>query len=241
MYVRQELLVPLRHFLGLPLSITLMGPEPPLHGLPVGPLMELRVELMQHPAPRNYPILVLPRDDADPSHGDSVELTNRAGFLFVPESSWLQPLLPLPGFPDPWVSLPWFLSLESSPHGWAWDLGPHPCLVHSAASDQLPDPNVGWSLLSRNQLAGRLLCTCFAIIRRPPRKQRPHSWELFGYFKLVVMSRNLSRGVFCFLACSSIWDLDMALRFLLSFTILISLFLSLPLVPHSHSFYFIWP
>lgn len=72
---------------------------------PVGPLMELRVELLQHPAPRNYPILVLPRDDADPSHGDSVELTNRAGFLFVPESSWLQPLLPLPGFPDPWVSL----------------------------------------------------------------------------------------------------------------------------------------
>lgn len=105
MYVRQELLVPLRHFLGLLLSITLMGPEPPLHGLPIGPLMELRVELMQHPAPRNYPILVLPRDDADPSHGDSVELTNHAGFLFIPESSWLQPLLPLPGFLDPWVSL----------------------------------------------------------------------------------------------------------------------------------------
>lgn len=105
MYVRQELLVPLRHFLGLLLSITLMGPEPPLHGLPVGPRMELRVELMRHPAPRNYPVLVLPRDDAGPSRGDSVELTNRAGFLFVPESSWLQPPLPLPGLPDPWVSL----------------------------------------------------------------------------------------------------------------------------------------
>lgn len=71
-----------------------------------------------------------------------------------------------------------------------------------------------------------------------PGKQRPHSWELFGYFKLVMMSRNLSRGVFCFLTCSSIWNFDMAPRFLLSFTILISLFLSLPLTPHSRSFYF---
>lgn len=46
MYVGQELLVPLQHILGLLLSITLMGPEPPVCGLPAGPLMGLRVEAM---------------------------------------------------------------------------------------------------------------------------------------------------------------------------------------------------
>ena len=150
-----------------------------------------------------------------------MELTNHAGFLFVPESSWLYSLcLPCLGFLS--LGLPRFLCLSASLRGWAWDLGSHSCLVYGAASDKLPDPRAGWSLLSRNQLAGWLLCTCFATIGRPSESSVPTLEKFPGFvlfFYLIMTSRNLSWGVFCFLTCSSIWDINMASRFLLSFTI----------------------
>lgn len=65
-------------------------------------------------------------------------------------------------------------------------------------------------------------------------KEHSHSRGVFSFLKLVMMSENLSLGVFFgFLTFSSIWDINVAPRFLLSFTILISLFLFLSLSPRT--------
>lgn len=136
-----------------------------------------------------------------------------------------------------WVSLipgfPSVVSLDASLHGWSWDPGSHPCLARNAASDELPDPNVGWSLLSRTtgrKFALYLLCHQQETLRK---EHFPLLWS-FQFFSACYDIREPFPGVvFCFLTFSSIWDIDVAPRFLLSFTILISLFLSLSLSPHT--------
>ena len=69
--------------------------------------------------------------------------------------------------PSPWASLLGFSLLNVRLHGWAWGPGSHPCRVRSAASDKLPDPNLGWSLLSRPNWQDVCFVLAFAISERP--------------------------------------------------------------------------
>ena len=174
-----------------------------------------------------------------------MELTKRAGFPFVPQSSWLQPLcLPILGVPKPWASLPGFCFLNVRLHGWAWGPGSHPCRVHSAASDKLPDPNLGWSLLSRPNWQDVCFVLAFAISERPSeRSVLPlekfsvcmfYFLFFFFFFLAYYGVKEPFRGCFSFPDLLFHLGASAAPRFLLSFTILISLFLSLSLPP-SHT------
>lgn len=199
MYVGQELLVPLRRFLGLPLSITLMGLEPPLRGLPASPSWSSGWNWYSTQLPGINPIIGPPPRQYWP-------LPQRLSGIDKP--CWL-PLcfsklsapasLPShPGFPQ----IPGSPSLVSvsrcPPARMGLGLGFHPCLAHNAASDKLPDPDLGWGLPVQNQLAGYLLCTCFGHQRETLGRSVPHSWELCGvfcflflFFKVIFKQRNL--------------------------------------------------
>lgn len=145
-----------------------------------------------------------------------MQLTNHVGFLHSPE------LLAPASASLSWVSLNTWVSLGFSLGS---GLSSLPC-TQCCSQIQTLD-----GTLVQDQLAARLLCISFCLWWETLGKECPHSWEVFSFLKLITMPQSLSRGVFHFLTCSSIWDIDTAPGFLLSFTILIYLSLSPPQTP----------